>query len=377
MVATPRATLSNLALPIIQAPMAGVSTPRLAAAVSNAGGLGSLGLGACTAAQARAMIEETQALTDKPFNVNVFCHTTGKRDTARDTAWLRHLAPFFAEFGAQPPQALTEIYQSFLADDALFHTLLALRPAYVSFHFGLPHAHHLSALRQLGITTMATATNPQEAALVEAAGVDAIIAQGIEAGGHRGMFDPNAVDEQLSTAVLLRLLRRQTALPLVAAGGIMDGYAIKAALDLGATAAQLGTAFILCPESAASAAYRTSLKSKRASATRLTSVLSGRPARGLVNRFILQSEGAGQPKAADYPFAYDAAKQLNTLATRQGCAEFSAHWAGQGAPLARELPATRLMQVLAEELQKATTREHRANSRTPLKENANVQSHSG
>lgn len=353
MVATPPMTLRNLPLPIIQAPMAGVSTPQLAAAVSNAGGLGSLGLGASNAAQARAMIEQTQALTNKPFNVNVFCHAVGKRDSTRDAAWLQHLAPFFMEFDAKPPHTLTEIYQSFLADDAVFQTLLALKPAYVSFHFGLPHARHLNAFRQLGIRTMATATNPQEAALVEAAGVDVIIAQGMEAGGHRGMFDPNAVDEHLSTAVLVRLLLRQTSLPVVAAGGIMDGYAIKAACDLGAVAAQLGTAFILCPESAASAQYRADLQSRKAAATRLTSALSGRPARGLVNRFILQSEGAGKPQPADYPFAYDAAKQLHTLASRQGSAEFAAHWAGQGAPLAREMPAAQLMQVLADELQHA------------------------
>lgn len=353
MVATPSATLRNLPLPIIQAPMAGVSTPRLAAAVSNAGGLGSLGLGASSAAQARAMIEETQALTDKPFNVNVFCHATSKHDSTRDTAWLEHLAPFFREFGAKRPYTLREIYQSFLADDAVFQTILDLKPAYVSFHFGLPSPHHLNAFRQLGICTMATATNPEEAAAVEAAGVDVIIAQGIEAGGHRGMFDPSAVDEQLSTAVLVRLLLRQTTLPVVAAGGIMDGYAIRAARDLGAVAAQLGTAFILCPESAASQQYRANLKSKKAAATRLTSALSGRPARGLINRFIVQSEGAGAPQPAEYPFAYDAAKQLDALATRQGNTEFSAHWAGQGAPLAREMPAARLMQVLADEWQQA------------------------
>ena len=347
------ASLFDLSLPIIQAPMAGVSTPELAAAVCNAGGLGSLGLGACNAAQARSMIEQTQGLTNKPFNVNVFCHASGKRDIRRDKAWLKYLSPFFAELGIPTPKVLNEIYKSFLEDEDLFKTILSLSPAYISFHFGLPSGEQLEAIRQAGITTLATATNLQEAALIEAAGIDIIVAQGVEAGGHRGLFDTEAVDERLSTAVLVRLLVSQTKLPVVAAGGIMDGYAIRAALDLGAVAAQLGTAFILCPESAAHEYYRKDLKSEKAFKTRLTSALSGRLARGIVNRFILESEREGTPASANYPFAYDAAKQLNAAAIKQGNSEFSAYWAGQGAPLARELPAERLIQVLAEEMRKA------------------------
>lgn len=339
--------------PIVQAPMAGVSTPRLAAAVSNAGGLGSLGIGASTAEQARRMIEETRALTAQPFNVNVFCHAPARRDPAREQAWLQHLAPLFAEFGVQLPTALDEIYTTFLQDDATFDALLELRPAVVSFHFGLPSAARIEALRERGICTLATATNLHEAALIEQAGVDAIVAQGIEAGGHRGMFDPDSVDERLSTAVLVRLLARQTALPVIAAGGIMDGAGIKAALDLGAAGAQLGTAFVLCPESLASASYRENLKSGRAAATRLTAVLSGRPARGLVNRLIEFGEAAGSPPPAAYPVAYDAAKRLNAAAVKQGNHEFAAQWAGQGAPLARELPAEELIRQLVGEWRSA------------------------
>lgn len=350
--ATP-ASLFDLSLPIIQAPMAGVSTPGLAAAVCNAGGLGSLGLGACNAAQSRSMIEQTQGLTNKPFNVNVFCHASGKRDIGRDKAWLKYLKPYFAELDITTPEALNEIYKSFLEDEDLFKTILSLSPAYISFHFGLPSGEQLEAIRQAGITTLATATNLQEAALIEAAGIDIIVAQGVEAGGHRGLFDTEAIDERLSTAVLVRLLVSQTKLPVVAAGGIMDGYAIRAALDLGAVAAQLGTAFILCPESAAHGYYRKDLKSEKAFKTRLTSALSGRLARGIVNRFILESEREGTPASADYPFAYDAAKQLNAAAIKQGNSDFSAYWAGQGAPLARELPAEQLIQVLAEEMRKA------------------------
>lgn len=340
----------GLQFPIIQAPMAGASTPRLAAAVSNSGGLGSLGIGAGTVAQARQMIEDTRALTAGPFNVNVFCHAPAVRDAQREAAWLVHLAPLFAQLGAAVPMALDEIYQTFIGDDAAFSLLLEQRPAVVSFHFGLPTRQQIAALRQAGIYTMATATNVREAALIEQAGVDAIVAQGVEAGGHRGVFDPQAPDERHSTSVLLRLLAGSTTLPLIAAGGIMDGQGIRAALDLGAVAAQLGTAFVLCPESSANAGYRANLKSGRATSTRLTSVLSGRPARGMVNRLIEHGEAPGSPLPAAYPVAYDAAKQLNALASQHGDSEFAAQWAGQGAPLAREMGAQELVLTLAREM---------------------------
>lgn len=343
--------LSALSAPVIQAPMAGVSTPALAAAVSNAGGLGSLGLGASTAAEGYRMIGETRALTDKPFQVNVFCHQPAQRDPQVEADWIRHLAPLFGEFGLEPPAALNEIYKSFLVDEEAFRMLLETKPAVVSFHFGLPEASQLNALREAGISTLATATCLSEAEAIAASGIDAIVAQGIEAGGHRGLFDPEAPDERLSTAVLVRLLVTKMRLPVVAAGGIMDGRGIRAALDLGAVAAQLGTAFILCPESAANAHYREALTSDRATRTRLTRVLSGRPARGLVNRLIDYGEAPGSPPPAAYPVAYDAAKQLNAAA--QGESGFAAHWAGQGAPLARALPAAQLMRVLREELEAA------------------------
>ncbi|WP_137173239.1 nitronate monooxygenase family protein [Massilia sp. HP4] len=332
---------------IIQAPMAGTSTPRLAAAVSNAGALGSLGIGASTADQARAMIEETRTLTGKPINVNVFCHAPARRDAGVEAAWLAHLAPLFNEAGAPLPTALDEIYRTFNDDEESFRMLLALRPEVVSFHFGLPSTERLAALRAAGIRTLATATNLHEALRIEQAGIDAILAQGIEAGGHRGMFDPEATDERLSMAVLVRLLVKRTRLPVIAAGGIMDGAGIKAALDLGAAGAQLGTAFILSPESAANEAYRANLQSERAAVTTLTAAISGRPARGIVNRII--SHGASGIPAA-YPVAYDAAKQLHAVAAKAGNHEYAPHWAGQGAPLARALPAAELVETLVREL---------------------------
>ncbi|MBX3252193.1 MAG: nitronate monooxygenase [Myxococcales bacterium] len=330
--------------------MAGVSTPELAAAVSNAGGLGSIAIGASTVARARDMIERTRALTPRAFNVNVFCHAPAERDEAREAAWIAHLEPLFAELGAAAPTSLNEIYESFLVDDEALEMLLEERPPIVSFHFGIPSADRVAAFRGAGITTMATATSVDEAERCERAGVDAIVAQGIEAGGHRGVFDTDVLDAGLTTAVLVRLLVRRTKLPVIAAGGIMDGRAVNAALALGASGVQLGTAFILCPESAADASYRANLKSDRASATRLTSVISGRPARGMVNRLVEHGEAPGAPEPAAYPVAYDAAKRLHSAAVQRGVHDLAAQWAGQGAPLARELPAAELVQMLLEEM---------------------------
>jgi nitronate monooxygenase len=339
--------------PIIQAPMAGVSTPRLAAAVSNAGPLGAIGIGASTLAQAREMIGQTLELTAHPFIVNVFCHPPARRDAAREAAWIRHYASFFADYAATPPAGLQEIYPSFLGNTEALRMLIEQKPAVVSFHFGIPASQDIKALHDAGISTMATATNLHEAKAIEQAGIDFIVAQGSEAGGHRGMFDPQAPDELLPMATLVRLLVRASGLPVIAAGGIIDGAGIAAALALGAAAAQMGTAFILCPESAADESYRSGLRGERASRTRLTASISGRPARGMLNRFIAHGEASGHPLPADYPVAYDLAKQLHRAASVQGSFDCAAHWAGQGAPLARALPAGRLVELLVQEMRDA------------------------
>ena len=336
--------------PIIQAPMAGVSTPALAAAVSNAGGLGSLGLGASSIESARQAIQETRAQTDRPFQANFFCHQPALRDHQKEARWVQHLAPLFKELELKPPEQLEEIYTSFRAGDEMLQMILDTRPPIVSFHFGLPTHAQLQAIREAGLTTIANATNLAEARSIEEAGIDILIAQGIEAGGHRGVFEPEAPDQRLSTSVLVRLLVRETTLPVVAAGGIMDGHGVKAALSLGAVAAQLGTAFVLCPESAANDGYRQNLRSEKVRSTCLTSTLSGRPARGLLNRFIIHGEATGSPEPAAYPVAYALAKQLNAGAARIGIHDFAAHWAGQGAPLARELPAAGLTRELIREM---------------------------
>lgn len=347
----------HMTAPIVQAPMAGVSTPALAAAVSDAGGLGSIGVGAVDAAGAAAMIADVRARTSRPFNVNLFVHAAPTPDPARESAWLEWLSPQFAAFGATPPASLRTIYKSFADDPAMLAMLLDMAPAVVSFHFGLPAAEILAALRARGIYLMATATSVAEARAIEAAGIDAIVAQGIEAGGHRGLFDPDGPDDALGMAALTRLVVRQTDLPVIAAGGIMDGAGIAAALHLGAAAAQLGTAFVPCPESAADDAYRAALMGPGAAHTVMTSLISGRPARALANRFTALAAQSGGHRPPDYPIAYDAGKALNVAAKAVGEHGFGAQWAGQGAPLARVLPAADLVALLRRELAAATARD--------------------
>lgn len=342
----------RLTVPLVQAPMAGVSTPLLAASVSEAGGLGSISVGATDASGARAMIRELRSRTDRAFNVNLFVHRSAKADAAREAAWLAWLAPLFAEFGAEPPKTLRTIYKSFADDPGMLAMLLEVAPPVVSFHFGLPSADALSALRARGIFLMANATSLEEASAIKTAGIDAVIAQGIEAGGHRGIFDPALPDDALGTTALTRLLVREAGLPVISAGGIMDGAGIAAALDLGAVAAQLGTAFIACPESAADDAYRAALNSPTAYQTTLTSLISGRPARVLANRFTAFLGQLGDRLPPGYPIAYDAGKALHAAAAAQGDHGFGAHWAGQGAPLVRPMPAAQLVRTLRDELKK-------------------------
>jgi nitronate monooxygenase len=340
----------GLSVPLVQAPMAGVATPALAAAVSNAGALGSIGLGATNAEGARAMIAELRSRTGRAFNVNLFVHATPQADPAREAAWLEWLAPRFAEFGAEPPAELRPIYRSFADDPDMLALLLEMSPPVVSFHFGLPSADIIAALHERGVLLLATATSVAEACAIAAAGIDGIVAQGIEAGGHRGIFDPGAPDDALGTIALTRLLVREVGLPVIAAGGIMDGAGMAAVLDLGAVAAQLGTAFVGCPESAADDAYRAALAGPASYHTTMTSVISGRPARALANRFTALEETVGDRPLPDYPMVYHAGKALHAAAKARGEHGFGAQWAGQGAPLARAIPAGDLVETLAAEL---------------------------
>lgn len=326
--------------------MAGTSTPALAAAVSEAGGLGSIAVGAVDAAAARTMIADLRGRTERPFNVNAFVHRSARPDPVAEQAWISEMAPLFARFGAKPPARLREIYRSLNDDPAMLAVLVEAAPAVVSFHFGLPSPEAVAALKSRGCLLVATATSLDEAHAAKASGMDAIVAQGIEAGGHRGVFDPAAPDEQLSAVDLVKLLGKEIDLPVIAAGGIMDGADIRHALDAGADAAQLGTAFVGCPESAADEGYRAMLR--EAGGTTLTDAISGRPARCLDNRFVAWAVQASA-SVPGYPMTYDAGKALIAAARAAGEPGWGAHWAGTQFKRARAMPAAELVALLAEE----------------------------
>jgi nitronate monooxygenase len=343
----------QLQFPIIQAPMAGVSTPAMAAAVSNAGALGSMGVGATNAGGAAKMIRDARGLCKRALNINVFCHRPATANPALEAAWIERLRLHFTRFDATPPTGLSEIYESFVVDDAMLEQFIQLRPEVVSFHFGLPSADRLQALRKAGIVLIASVTSLDEANAVVAAGVDAVVAQGYEAGGHRGVFDPDAPDDCLGTFALTRMLVRNLDVPVIATGGIMDGAGIAAVLKLGAVAAQLGTAFVGCPESSADAGYRAALESDAAFHTVMTRAISGRMARCLTNQFTKLGESVSPREIPAYPIAYDAGKALHAAAKAKSEFGYGAQWAGQAAPLARSLPSADLVRALVAELEAA------------------------
>ena len=345
--------LLGVELPLVQAPMAGISSPALAAQVANAGALGSLAFGASDPAGARALLAASRELTGRSLNLNVFCHRPPRRDPVREAAWSQRLSPEFQRFGREPPRQLTEIYRSYLSDGQMQRLVLEARPRVVSFHFGLPDKEHVQALREQGAVLMGSATSLPEARALERGGVHAVIAQGYEAGGHRGIFDPDAHDEELGTMALTRVLARELSIPVIAAGGIMDGAGIAAVLRLGASAAQLGTAFLACAESEADAGYRAALASQAAHHTVMTRAISGRPARCLANRFTALGLAVRAEEIPDYPLAYDAARALNAAARAAGDSGYGAQWAGQGAPWVRALPAAALIGQLRQELDRA------------------------
>ncbi|MGA6136779.1 NAD(P)H-dependent flavin oxidoreductase [Acinetobacter dispersus] len=333
--------------PILLAPMAGVSTPELAAEVSNQGALGSLGLGANTPAAAKAQILKTQELTDQPFQVNFFCHQSEELNTETAQQWIDYIRPQFERFDATPPTQLNCIYPSFLDNDDYLHMVLETRPKAASFHFGIPYPHQIQALKDAGIITMVSATNLLEAQAIEAAGIDIIIAQGIEAGGHRGIFNQH-FDAAIKTYDLVQLITQHCTLPVIAAGGIMNGDQAKAVLKLGAAAVQLGTAFVQCKSSSANAAYRKALFSQNI--TQISASLSGRPARGLLGTWHTQLDSPNRPKVPAYPYTYDLAKQLMSVASAQHDFSYGAFWAGSNVGQIRELEAADLVNQLVLEI---------------------------
>ncbi|WP_353225105.1 nitronate monooxygenase [Salinisphaera sp. C84B14] len=342
------AELFGAKTPIFQAPMAGVATPQLAAAVSEAGAVGGLGLGSSSVEKAEKAIAETQELTSKPFNVNFFCHRPAACLEQTRQEWISKLSEHFRNNNAAPPTSLTEGYSPFDQDPDVLRMLLRRKPAIVSFHFGLPDQSAIDAIQSYGGKVITCVTNTAEARKSELAGVDAIVAQGVEAGGHRGNFDASR-DDEIGLHTLVQLVRKSVNIPVIAAGGIMNGSSMRAVMSLGAIGVQLGTAFILCPESSATEVHRAKLKSHAAYQTQIVRSISGRPARGISGIFQETIEPLDLETIPDYPVAYSAAKMLNAEAKKAGNGEFSPNWAGQGAPLARELTARDMVQTLMTE----------------------------
>jgi nitronate monooxygenase len=337
--------------PLVLAPMAGIGTVELAASVCAAGGLGSIGCGAMPPEHAAKTIHALRTLTEKPINVNVFCHVPAKADTDREQAWRERLSPYYCELGIdsglrRPGMDVAPF------DDAMCAVAEETKPEVVSFHFGLPDSARLARVKAAGCRVMASATTVAEALWLEARGVDVIIAQGYEAGGHRGMFlAPNlsrASASQPGTLALVPQVVDAVSVPVVAAGGIADGRAIAAAFALGAAGTQIGTAYLLCPEAATSSLYRDALRRAHADATLLTNVFTGRPARILVNRLALEV-GPISDALPDFPLPIAELVPLRAKAEQQGNSDFTPFWSGQASPLGREMPAEALTLKLAEE----------------------------
>jgi nitronate monooxygenase len=324
---------------LILAPMAGgPTTPGLVAAVSEAGGLGSLASAYSTAEQIDADVAEVRRLTKAPFAINLFAYVPRAVDPLAVEAVAPVLAGFARELGVEPKPAPPG--PSF---DVQLEAVLRAQPSTFSFTFGLPPREHLRALRERSIFTVGTATSLDEAAALQDAGVDAICAQGVEAGGHRGAF---IEDGLMGTLALVATMVKHVRLPVIAAGGIMDGRGVRAALTLGAQAVQLGTAFLLCPEAGTSAPYRAALQSEAARHTVITRAFSGRPARGIRNRF---SDAFEQLTPPAFPAQQGLTRDLRAAATKQNRSDLMQLWAGQGAALIRAMPAGELVRTLLAE----------------------------
>ncbi len=337
----------NLELPIIQAPMAGVQGSALAIAVSNAGGLGSLPCAMLSLEAMRAELEAIHAGCDKAYNVNFFCHSPPTVDVQREAAWRAELAPYYAEYGidadAIPVGARRDPFSA-----AALEVLREFKPAVVSFHYGLPAPDLLAGVKAIGARVFSSATTAAEAVWLEQQGIDAIIAQGLEAGGHRGMFQSDDLTTQVGTFSLLPQIVQAVKLPVIAAGGIADANGVAAAIALGAAAVQIGTAYLLCDEATTSTVHRAALQDSAAIHTALTNRFSGRPARSIVNRVMRELGPIGE--VSPFPLAASAIGPLRSAAEARGLGDFSPLWSGQNASGCRAVPAAQLTTALAAKL---------------------------
>jgi nitronate monooxygenase len=339
--------LLPLEVPIVQAPMAGASGADLAAAVSSAGGLGSLPCGMLNAQQARDATAKIRLRTNRAINLNFFCHTPPAADPAREETWRKRLAPYYAELGLDPNAPVPSANRAPF-DEAMAEAVAELRPQVASFHYGLPEPRLLDRVKEAGCRVFACATTVAEARWLEEHGADAIIAQGAEAGGHRGMFLTDDLGAQIGTFALVPQIVDAVKVPVIATGGIADARGIAAAFMLGAAGVQIGTAYLRCPEVEISPLYRAALEAARDDGTTFTNVYSGRAARGLVTR-LMREQGPLASGIPEFPLAAGAVAPLRKAAEQRSSAEFSPLWAGQAAPLARTMPAAELTRKLADE----------------------------
>lgn len=335
--------LFGITLPIVQAPMAGSQGSALAIAVSRAGGLGSLPAAMLSPDAQRQELAAIRTGTDQPCNLNFFCHPDPPADPPREAAWRSLLAPFAAELGVQDSAVPAAARRPF--DEEMAGIVEECRPAVVSFHFGLPRPGLLARVRAAGARVISTATTVAEALWLEEQGVDALIAQGLEAGGHRGSFLPGPEDLQMGLFALLPRVRAAVRVPVIAAGGIADERGVAAALALGADGVQVGTSFLLCPEATTSAVHRAALASPAAEHTAITNLFSGRPARGIVNR-LMRELGCLRADVPHFPRAAPALAPIRAGAEARGSGDFSPLWAGQNTTGCRDRPAAEVLQSL-------------------------------
>jgi nitronate monooxygenase len=336
--------LLGVELPVIQAPMAGVQGSALAIAVSKAGGLGSLPCAMLDVDGIGRELAAIRAATSRPFNVNFFCHNEPAFDAERDGRWRTTLAPYFEEHGIDPASIGTGPGRApFSAEIA--DVLEGFSPPVVSFHFGLPSAVLLARVKAMGAKVLSTATTVDEARWLEAHGVDAVIAQGLEAGGHRGMFLSSDLSTQVGTLALVPQVVAAVRIPVIAAGGIADAAGVAAVLALGAAGVQVGTAYLLCPEATTGRLHRAALTSASPRHTAVTNLFTGRPARGIVNRLIREL-GPMSAAAPAFPLAVPAVSALRARAEVLERDDFTTMWAGQNTTGCREVSAAQLTRDL-------------------------------
>jgi nitronate monooxygenase len=337
-------TLFGIALPVIQAPMAGATTPEMVIAASEAGGLGSLPTATLTVEGLRAALDQIRAGTRKPINVNFFAHRSPEPDPVAEAAWRATLARFYLELGLDPDVPQPGGGRAPF-NDAFCAVVEAYRPEVVSFHFGLPEADLLARVRRTGAKIIVSATTVAEARWLDARGVDAVIAMGFEAGGHRGNFLTDDMSTQVGTMALVPQVVDAVSVPVIAAGGIADPRGVSAAFALGAAAVQVGSAYLLTPEAKIAAFHRAALKGARDDATAVTNVFTGRPARGIVNR-LMREIGPMSKAAPPFPTAGGALAPLRAVTENEGRADFSNMWAGQAVGLARAMTTGELTRYL-------------------------------